>query len=828
MIEPTVCALGEPELDVNEYFLNWRPAYPWSTTPIGLPALAVVAALLVAFTVWSYSGHPNATRRRILIVLALRLAALVVALLTAVRPSVGVQEDPKVPSILIIGVDVSESMKVPDELGGQKRLDAVHAALKKAQPLLDELAAEQNVSVFLYKFSTPDFSEATSKYSPADLPDGRRSDYGTFLNKTFERWQGERFIRGFLLIGDGVDNGEAFSSVAEAAKWGRRGVPINTFVVGRQDSNPDAKDIIVTGVECEPSPAPIKTEVTVIGNVNAFGFEGTRVVARVYVDGEQVRQDEATLDKTRDNKVRIQIKAPPKRGEIKVRLEIGREKDGKIEPLAGELSAENNYSETYLTVTKDGVRILLIDRLRVELTRIRDALRSEKRFDLNELNIQPDAPISATQREFLDLDSQAYDVIVIGNVTANELLRIDPGVLQKISDRVKKQGLGLMFLGGEHAFNGMPADILPVIVRPGDIVENVDAGTQRPVDLFQTIPTENGLAKMMKVAKEQNDSIALWNELNGFRSRAKLTGFNRMVKKETGTVYAWASKELQPVPAGSAMPGGANPLLVGHQIGDGARGRVLAFAAYDTFLWEKFGQPKSQRGTEIHTRFWKNCMLWLAHQDEEEGQAYIRPALRQLPVGREQTLRVGVKNPAGGDDPNAELTVKIVPLPEGRAEPDPAELEKAKPETVVRDKDGAKVLYRPRAKGEYFAVLTSPKKDADGKTVMGPDGKPEMLRATAKFIAVPDTSDEMLRTNADPEFLARLAVSTGGKALRLEDLPSFLRDLKAEPLASARPKPRYYPDWRRNHSQGFLPLWLVVFTTLLGAEWGLRRLWGMV
>ena len=94
---------------MSEYFLNWRPSYPWSVSPIGLPALAVVAALLVAFTVWTYTGHPNATRRRILIVLALRLAALVVALLTALRPSVGVQEDPKMPSVLIIGVDVSES-----------------------------------------------------------------------------------------------------------------------------------------------------------------------------------------------------------------------------------------------------------------------------------------------------------------------------------------------------------------------------------------------------------------------------------------------------------------------------------------------------------------------------------------------------------------------------------------------------------------------------------------------------------------------------------------------------------------------------------------------
>jgi len=812
---------------MSDYFLNWRPTYPWSLSPIGLPAFAGVAALLAAITIWTYTGHPNASRRRILIVLALRLSALVIALLTALRPSVGVQENPKFPSVLIIGIDVSESMKVADELGGQKRLDAIHAALKKAQPLLDELSTVHNVSVILYKFSTPDFNDSTNKYDPDALPDGRRSDYGTFLNKTYERWQGERFIRGLMLIGDGVDNGEEFSSVVEAAKWGRRSVPVSTFVVGREDSDPDAKDIAVTALECDPSPVPIKTEVTVTGTVNAYGFGGSHIVARVYFDGKQVAQEEVTLDKIKDNKVRISAKAPATKGEIKVKFVIGQEKDGDIVPLKGELSGENNSSETYLTVTKDGVRILVIDRLRTELTRLRDALRSEKRFDLNEIDFQPDAPITASLREFLDLDAQAYDVLIIGNVSGAELSRIDPAFFNKLSERVKKQGMGLLFLGGEHAFAGMPSDLLPVTV-PGQIVEDVEPGTQRPISLYQTIPTDNGLSKMMRVAKEPPDAASLWNELNGFRSRAKLTGYNLMVKKDTGTVYAWVSNALQTVTAGTAMPPNGNPLLVGHQIGDAARGRVLAFAGYDTFLWEKLGQPKTRKGTEIHTRFWKNCVLWLAHQDEDEGQAYIRPAHRQIKVGAEQSYRLGVKLPSGADDPNAELNVKIVPLPEGKAEPDPAEIDRARPETILRDKEGAKLLYRPRAKGEYLAVLTSPKKDAEGKPIPGPDGKPEMLRATAKFIAVPDTSDEMLRTNADPEFMSRLAIPTGGKALRLEDLSSFLKELTSEPLASSKPKPRYYPDWRRNHSQGFLPLWLIIFTLLLGAEWGLRRLWGMV
>ncbi len=822
---------------MNDYFFSMRPAYPWSVEPVGLPALAIIAVLLVLLTIWTYTGHPNANRRRILIVVTLRLLTLAVALLTALRPSIGVQEKPKNPSVLNILVDLSESMTTKDEVNNQARIDAVRKVLEKCQPIIDDLASEQSVNVQIYKFSTPDFSEATSKYSPTDPADGKRSDYGTALHKTFDRWQTERFLRGCIIIGDGVDNGETYSAVAEAARWGHK-CPVTTFTVGDVNIGSPSTDISVTSIDCDPSPVPIKTDMVVTANVNAYGFPGARLVARLYIDGKVVATEEFTLDKEKDNKLRIPTKAPETKGEVKVKVVVGQVKDDQIVPLRGELNGENNQSETYLTVTKDGLRLLIIDRLRWEETRLRDALRSEKRFDINEVIRQTDGAITAAEEDFLDLDQQAYDVIVIGNITPNQLTFTRNGktisVLDKIRDAVMKKGMGLIFLGGEHSFRGMPADLLPVTV-PADpasaIVEKLSGPGGPPLDLYQTVPTDDGLAKMMKLSKNPKESATLWEEVNTTtrtRPAAKLTGYNKMTRKPGSSVYAWTTSLREAVAAGTSMPDTADPLLVGWQVGDGARGRVLAFAGYDSYLWEKLGQPKTKQGSEIHSRFWKQVLLWLAHQEDEEGEAYVRPVVRQLKVGGEQTLRLGVRLPGGGDDPNAEFTVKIVPLPEGKIEPDAAEIDKAKPETVIRDKDGAKVLYRPRAKGEYFVVLTSPKKGPDGKPLLSPEGKPVLHRATAKFIAIPDISDEMLKVNADHDFMTRLSLPNGGKALRLEDLPSFLKELKEQKDTGMKPKPKFYPDWRRNHSSGFLPAWLVVFTLLLGAEWGLRRLWGMV
>ncbi|HXD86823.1 MAG TPA: hypothetical protein VN641_10025, partial [Urbifossiella sp.] len=101
-------------------------------------------------------------------------------------------------------------------------------------------------------------------------------------------------------------------------------------------------------------------------------------------------------------------------------------------------------------------------------------------------------------------------------------------------------------------------------------------------------------------------------------------------------------------------------------------------------------------------------------------------------------------------------------------------------------------------------------------------------RSAVRFIAYPEVSDEMLLIAAAPSFMEKVAGASGGKALRLEELPDFLRELKGQNLENMKPKPRYMPDWRRNHSKGFLPGWLVLFVTFLGLEWGLRRLWGMV
>jgi hypothetical protein len=172
---------------------------------------------------------------------------------------------------------------------------------------------------------------------------------------------------------------------------------------------------------------------------------------------------------------------------------------------------------------------------------------------------------------------------------------------------------------------------------------------------------------------------------------------------------------------------------------------------------------------------------------------------------------VGLRSPEGVEIANAKIEAKIV-APNQTAET-------ATPQPITTDAKGQKIIAtEPQVPGEYTVFVKASGKDANGKDVAGD--------ASARFVVFPESSDELLRAAADLEYLERIALASGGQPHELSDLPAFLSELKGQPLLTAK-KPRFIPDWRRNHSHGFLPGLVIAFALVLGLEWGLRRLWGL-
>jgi len=810
----------------------WRPL-----TNADLPGYAVLlvcAVVLVGLTLWTYLGETQTTPRRLAVLIFLRMIALVIALLTALRPALSVTDQPRLKSTLVIVLDCSESMSITDEYDKLSRWEVLRRVVEKCDPLLKQLEADQEVTVHLYCFSN-EFNPRTEQYRSqtedqktvtiADWlrsrkPDGKRTDFGGMLAELSKKYSGEQNpIRGLIVISDGGNNISIPDPLTQAKRWSEIDIrsnscPIYCFLTGRTDTKTDQKDIGFTSITVDPTPVPVKVDMTVKADLKASGLEGSGVKIKLTVAKRNPstrswddlpdlsRIADFRLFKPTGNQIEIVTKAPDKPGQIRVTLEI-------ISGPAEDRIQGNNRIQTFVTVTKEGLRVLVIDRLRQELKFMRYALATDRRFQFEELIRQTDDVAPGAGDRKPDVLNEAYDVIVLGDVSPDRLNAIDPNLIKNIAKLVTEKGVGLLMMGGIDSFGGTPgvanskgwkgtpiADLLPVILpepRP-----QADGDTQ-------ILPLPDAFDQyIMKLDSDVKVSEKLWAQL-GDQASTRLGGFTEVGRPKQGArVYANARRK--------DGLGGELPLLVGHTIGNNAR--VLAFGADQTWKWVNLGSQdgaeKPEIGSTIHARFWKQVALWLAHQDEVEGEIYVKPELSRLAVNGRNNFKMGVRDKQGQEVLNPKMRYIVLPAAQ---EPDE---KKAKP---AERKGGLPVgFFEPKEPGEYRVFAW-----ADGA-----EGNAE-----AWFDVYPEVSDELFDPAAKDLFLLALekaAVSSAPDTIRKADkLPAFIQETFLDkPLKETNLRPKQYPDWRRGGNPWFLPVLLIAFVTALSLEWGLRRVWGMI
>lgn len=817
------------------YLTKENVSVPLDPDVLGYVFLAVCAAVLVGLTLWTYLGAAQTTPRRLFVLICLRLLALLIAMITAIRPALSVTEQPRLPSTIILVLDTSESMTLNDEFGRNSRWDVLKSVMEKCEPILKQLQNEQEVTVHLYCFSNnfdPNVEQYRAKQDDKDVsivqwlaarrPDGKRTDFGAMLQKLYDRYQGERHLRGLIIVSDGGNNVTYPDATAQATKWRGIGCPIYTFMVGRTDTKSDQKDVALTSIVPDPSPVAVKADLNVKGLLNAQGLEGAKVKVRLTIsrlNGETgeweelrdlTRTEEFKLLKPLANEIEIITKAPDKPGEVRVKLEI-------IDAPSEDRVKANNEIDTYLTVTKEGVRVLVIDRARLELRYLREALKTDKRFDLVQVIRQTAEPPGPNEARMFDVLNEAYDAIILGDVSPERLTSLHPQLMDNIEKLVREKGVGLLMTGGLDSFGGTKdltksswkgtkiGDLLPVEI-PDRPVAQIDQPTAIK-------PTLDGFGRyIMKLDPDPKKNEKIWFEL-GDRAYTKLGGFTQIGKpKPSATIYA----------TGSAIVGQEQPLLVGHDVG---RGRVLAFGADQTWKWVNLGaedevmdKDAPTPGQNLHARFWKQMVLWLAHQEEIEGNVFVRPRERRLAVNGKNELRMGIRDKHTDLVPNAKMRYQVLAPGE--------KVDQSKARGPTRSEKGEFIAtYEPKVPGEYRVIAWGEGTDPEGVEIKGD--------AESRFIVYPDISDELLRPAARDDFLLGLENTANGvtpeTVRRADKLPGFLEsEFVQKPLKLTTATPRKYPDWRRNGSPWFLPTVLLVFVAVLALEWGLRRVWGMV
>lgn len=765
------------------------PVWPWSIPNVGWIALGVTAALLLGTAAWSYLRVPGANLGRVGVVLTLRVLALFLIFLALMGASCVSRDELKVPSLVIIGLDLSESMGlVKDESEGRSRYEQMLRVLADARPTIEKLKRDHNISVVFYRFG-----DEVAEFDPDNpvTPTGKRTDTAQLLKTLYEKYRGEKYLRALLIHSDGADNVASDPPArVEAARWRSLPCPVHTFAYGSKAAGGAYNDIVVTALSPDPPTVAVKGKLAVVATIDAFGFINRDVRVKVFINDKEVAAQDETLRQRKDNRVQIVVDAPADPGEIKLTFKVHR--PDKAEALVGEMSAANNEMSTYVTVSREGLSVLLVERLGryAEPQMILSALSADKRIRVYRAWLTGDTLVGEDQKGLFQFDQQPYDVIILGDVTAARLKSADRDALDKIYDRVFSKRTGLMMMGGRHAFaNGDWADtpiakLLPVkLDKPGQVSTEV-----------QMMPTAEGLRYVLRLADREKDSEEKWGrmpELDGYTPLGSPLGRERVF----------------------AQTAGGEPLLVAHDYGTG---RVMAFAADTTRNWVvprgKDKQPID--GAEVHSRFWRQVVLWLARQEDTDDNLRVRLDTRRLRTGDNLGFGVELRGKQGETLKGAKYQVRIVHEKGNESAVEVLPGVKGAGENEYRGG------FKPKLAGEYKVVASGSGQDAAGKTVSG--------NAKARFLAYQDDA-ETTEKAANPDFLKELAAAGGGQDHRPEQLKKFLESLPSKPLPQPPPKPKPFPNWRTSKGPDpFLVAFFLLFVQVLALEWFLRRRWGMI
>jgi uncharacterized membrane protein len=762
-----------------------------------LPLIALAAVFVVYFTLATYRASARGRGLRLAALIVIRLLALLLTCLTVARPTFAYRVENRQPSILLVALDLSQSMTIRDEFNNQTREEAMKKKLRDCEAVLKELESEHQITVKMFGFAGD-----VNDFDPAAPADGKRSDYGSLINTLYQRFGTESNLRGLAIVGDGADNGIRYIAAAEAAKFRSIQCPVNCFVAGRKDTSSQQKDLVVASLVVEPAPVYVKGKMILRATVHAFGCETAPVEARLFFDDREVPAERKFVNKeevtegnpafplTQDNELRLETTAPQVPGEIRVKL--------KLSALPGEVTTTNNEISTYVTVIKEGVSVLFVGPENEEKKFIRRALAADPRINLYESTRQTDAPPPPREAELFQLDRQGYDVIILSDVSAKRLMAGNPKILDQIRELVAEKRAGLMMMGGDDSFGGNPEtpgsgdwkgtpmeELLPVEL-------NVNGQIKSPVEIF---PTPAGKQHYLLLLGPTPDASAeAWRKLNQAR---KLEGINQLGAPKPGATVLATTDEN----------GRGAPVMVAHTY---KQGRVLAFAANTTKDWTTAGLPETTEGMDLHARFWKQTVLWLAQQENSEGSVWVKPDFRRIPAGGKQAFAVGVRGKTGIDLPGGKYQVKVV-APNGVSHDVPVRRE--------RNKDRGE-FWKTDVPGEYRLEVSGTALDVDQKAVSG--------NASVRFLVYQDDT-ELMRQAADPDALEKIAAAGGGrpKVYQLDELKDFLTALKSAMLPGQRAKTVHWPEWRKSTLSPFLPALLFLFVLLLSLEWGLRRLWGM-
>ncbi len=182
-----------------------------SVSPIGGSWVFVIGAVgaVTFLTLYAYNRRLRGTTGRWRwVALALRLMALFLCLLAALRPSVIFKEKKRQPASIVVLVDDSSSMKIQDEVRGQSRWDVAQQTIPKIKEFAKTLGPDLQTRFF--GFDSKLFDLKDSELDKPGKPEGRETALGTAMAEVQKRLQASsRRIAKMVILSDFTSNNGA-------------------------------------------------------------------------------------------------------------------------------------------------------------------------------------------------------------------------------------------------------------------------------------------------------------------------------------------------------------------------------------------------------------------------------------------------------------------------------------------------------------------------------------------------------------------------------------------------------------------------------------------
>lgn len=739
---------------------------------------AIAVILLGLLLLRSRSATEQLTSRRRRLLVALRVLVIAIAVTAMLQPTWISSKVIQRKATLLVLMDRSRSMLVPDADGGRSRWDALKSAIQNLLPGLDQIKDQLEVKFHLFDSSTESITPSNNEFLWPKLPEGIQTDLGGVLTDALRSEAGKR-IAGVVLLSDGATR--AYTPRIElrqaAREVKREGCPLYTVTFGQPRDPSQSRDVAIESLP-DHYTVFVNNELEIQAQIRLQGYVNREVPLELIIedqDGVIDRQGPFTISTTDDLQT-VPFTTnylPQQTGRFKLTL--------KAAQLPGELVTRNNELTSFLTVREGGLRIAYLwalgDVSPNEPRLLRRAINNAPDMNLDDKTIlhgfQDHWPVNLD--EFFE--PPGYDVFILHSVHAEALGTHN---LTRLAEAVES-GKGLLMLGGIYSFGpGGYAKtefkhLLPVQL---DRLSRQDLSQPVRSELHLTnrkmIPTTDHLVTRLTTS----DNLAVWRQLPAMPFINRFHGI-----KPQALLLAESEQ--------------GDPILVTHRF---QQGRVMAMAADSTWRWHTKGF------TDIHLQFWRQIIFWLAQRDQpQQGEVWIHLNQRRHSPKSRVLFTTGASTSLGSSVPTKQLRATLI-LPDGNRK------------NLKLSQDGEHTRGR----------FTAPEEPGNYSLEVLAQTDTEPIGTARETFVILDRDLELSDPAADPELMASLAGMTsesGGRVVAPEELSSLLNEI-VENLSQYQVEVqtrRQLADTMENSL-----VVLIGIVVLLSFEWLLRKRWGMV